>query len=126
MGTAALSARGIDVRLDAGDYALLVLGAAAAAALWAAIGVGVGAVVRNQVPALVGIVVWLLFVENLLVGDIAGAGFGRLLPGAAAKAISGQDPDTLLAPVLGLVLLALYAAGAAWAGSLATSRRDVA
>lgn len=126
VGTAALSARGIDVRLDAGDYALLVLGAAAAAALWAAIGVGVGAVVRNQVPALVGIVVWLLFVENLLVGDIAGAGFGRLLPGAAAKAISGQDPDTLLAPVLGLVLLALYAAGAAWAGSLATSRRDVA
>jgi len=126
VGTAALSARGIDVRLDAGDYALMVLGAAAASALWAAIGVGVGAVVRNQVPALVGIVVWLLFVENLLVGDIAGAtGIGRLLPGAAAKAISGQDPDTLLAPAVGLVLLALYAAGAAWAGSLATSRRDV-
>jgi len=124
VGTAALRVRGIDVRLDAGDYGLLIVGGAAATALWAAIGVGVGAIVRNQVPVLVGIVVWLLFVENLLVGDIAGVGLGRLLPGAAAKAISGQDPDTLLAPAVGLVLLALYAAAAAVAGSLATARRD--
>jgi len=124
-GTAALSARGIDVRLDAGDFALLVAGGAAAAALWAAIGVGLGAVVRNQVPALVGICVWLLFVENLLIGDIANvAEVGRLLPGAAGKAISGQDPSTLLAPGIGLVLLTLYAAAAAVTGCLATARRD--
>ncbi len=127
VGTAALRARGIDVRLDAGDYTLLVTGGAAAAALWAAIGVGVGAIVRNQVPALVGICAWLLFFENLLVGDIAGVGnVGRLLPGAAGKALSGQNPDTLLAPAVGLLLLALYAAAAAVAGSLATSRRDFA
>jgi ABC-2 type transport system permease protein len=126
-GTAALGARGIDVRLDAGDYALLIAGAGAAAALWAAIGVGIGALVRNQVPALVGIVVWLLFVENLLVGDAAGVGdVGRLLPGAAGKAITGQDPDTLLAPAVGLVLLAVYAIGTWVAGTLATARRDVA
>jgi ABC-2 type transport system permease protein len=127
VGTAALMARGIHVRLDAGDYALLVAGGAAATALWAAIGVGVGAVVRNQVPALVGICAWLLFFENLLVGDIAGVGgLGRLLPGAAAKAISGQDPDTLLAPALSALLLALYAAAAAALGWVATTRRDVA
>ena len=127
VGTAALRSRGIDVRLDAGDYTLLVAGGAAAAGLWAAIGVGVGAIVRNQVPALVGICVWLLFVENLLIGDIAGIGnIGRLLPGAAAKAISGQDPNTLLAPAVGLVLLALYAAAAVVAGCLAASRRDFA
>ncbi|MHB8463680.1 MAG: ABC transporter permease [Acidimicrobiales bacterium] len=127
VGTAALNARGIDVRLGVGDYALVVSGAAAAAALWAAIGVGVGAVVRSQVPALVGIVVWLLFFENLLVGDIAGVGdLGRLLPGAAGKAISGQNPGTLLAPTIGLLVLALYAAAVAVAGALATSRRDFA
>lgn len=125
VGTAALEARGIDVRLDVGDYALLVVGAAAAAALWAAIGVGLGAVVRHQVPALVGICAWLLFVEKLLVGDIAGVGdVGRLLPGAAGWAISGQDPATLLGPGAGLVLLVLYAVAAAVAGSFATSRRD--
>jgi hypothetical protein len=126
VGTAVLRARGIGVRLDAGDYALLVAGGAAATALWAAIGVGVGAVVRSQVPALVGLCAWLLFVENLLVGDVAGVGeVGRLLPGAAGKAIGGLHPDTLLPPAVGLVLLALYAAAAAVAGSLATSRRDV-
>jgi ABC-type transport system involved in multi-copper enzyme maturation permease subunit len=125
-GTAAFRARGIDVQLDGGDYLLLVLGAAGAAALWAAIGVGVGALVRNQVPALVGICAWLLFVEGLLAGDLVGLGdVGRFLPGAAAAAISGQDPGTLLAPAVGLALLALYAAATALAGSLATARRDV-
>ncbi|MDQ2981391.1 MAG: hypothetical protein M3R26_03575, partial [Actinomycetota bacterium] len=63
----------------------------------------------------------------LLVGDIGGVGsVGRLLPGAAGKAISGQDPSTLLAPAVGLVLLVLYATAAAVAGCLATSRRDFA
>jgi ABC-2 type transport system permease protein len=126
-GTAALRARGIHVQLDGGDYVLLVVGSAAAAALWAAIGVGVGAVIRNQVPTLVGICAWLLFVEGLLAGDVAGGlgDVGRLLPGAAGAAISGQDPGTLLPPAAGLALLASYAAAAALAGALATSRRDV-
>jgi len=106
---------------------LLVVGAAGAAALWAAIGVGVGALARNQVPTLIGICAWLLFVEGLLAGDIAvGLGdVGRFLPGSAAEAISGQDPSTLLAPAVGLVLLACYAAVTAVAGALAISRRDV-
>jgi ABC-2 type transport system permease protein len=126
VGTAALRARGIEVQLDAGDYALLLAGGTAAAALWAAIGVGLGALVRDQVPTLIGICAWLFFVEGLVVGDIADvADVGRFAPGAAAAAISGQDPDTLLAPGVGLVLLALYAAAAAVAGSLATARRDV-
>jgi ABC-2 type transport system permease protein len=126
-GTAALRSRGIDVHLDRGDYVLLVVGAAGAAALWAAIGVGVGALARNQVPTLIGICAWLLFVEGLLAGDVADnlSDIGRLLPGAAAAAVSGQDPGTLLAPAVGLMLLALYAAATALAGALALSRRDV-
>jgi hypothetical protein len=61
------------------------------------------------------------------VGDLTGVGdVGRFAPGAAAAAIGGQDPDTLLTPAAGLALLALYAAAAALAGSLATDRRDVA
>jgi ABC-type transport system involved in multi-copper enzyme maturation permease subunit len=126
-GTAALRARGIDMLLGRSDYVLLVLGAAGAAALWAAIGVGVGALARNQVPTLIGICAWLLFVEGLLAGDVADnlGDVGRFLPGAAAAAVSGQDPGTLLAPAVGLMLLALYAVAAALAGSLAISRRDV-
>jgi hypothetical protein len=126
-GSAALSVRGINVQLDAADYVLLIVGGAAAAALWAAIGVGLGALVRDQVPTLIGICAWLLFVEGLLVGDIADiAAVGRLAPGAAAAAMSGQDPETLLAPGLALVVLTLYAAAATAAGALATERRDVA
>ena len=127
LGSAVLSSRGIDIRLGGGDYALLVAGGAAAAALWAAIGVGLGALVRNQVPTLIGICAWLLFVEGLLVGDVTGVGeVGRFAPGALGQAISGQAPDTLVAPAVGLVLLAVYAAAAALAGALVTTRRDVA
>jgi ABC-2 type transport system permease protein len=126
-GSTALAMRGIESQLDAGPYALFLAGGTAAGALWAAIGVGLGAALRNQVPTLIGICAWLLFVEGLLVGDVAGVGdVGRFAPGAAAAAISGQDPDKLLAPEIGLVLLVLYAAAAALAGALATARRDVA
>jgi ABC-type transport system involved in multi-copper enzyme maturation permease subunit len=125
-GVAALGARGIDLRLDGGDYLLLVAGSAAAAALWAAIGVGVAALVRHQVPAVVGICAWLLFVEGLLAGDLLGLGeVFKFLPGSAAAAISGQEPGTLLAPAVGLALLAAYAVAAAASGAVAISHRDV-
>ena len=105
---------------------LLIAGGAAAAALWAAIGVGLGALIRHQVPALVGICAWLLFVESLLVGDVASVTqVGRFGPGAAATAITGQDQDTLLAPALALVVLTVYAVAAGVAGSIAIDRRDV-
>jgi ABC-2 type transport system permease protein len=125
-GAATLETRGITVLLDGGDYALLVAGATGAAALWAGIGVGIGALVRNQVPALVGLCAWLLFVEGLLADATGGLGeVGRYLPGAAAAAISGQGPEKLLAPAVGLVLLVSYAAVTTLAGAVASSRRDV-
>jgi ABC-2 type transport system permease protein len=127
VGATALGARGIDIRSDGGDYALLVAGGAAAAALWAAIGVGLGAIVRNQVPTVIAICAWLLFVEGLLVGDVTGLGdVARFAPGAAAAAITGQDPAALLAPGIGLVVLGAYAVAAALAGARATTHRDVA
>jgi ABC-2 type transport system permease protein len=128
VGTATLRARGINIQLDGGDYALLIAGGATAAALWAAIGVGLGAIIRDQVPTLIGISAWLLFVEGLLVGDVAGpdiADVGRFAPGALGMAASGQDPGTLLAPGLGALLLLLYAVISAAAGWVTTTRRDV-
>jgi ABC-type transport system involved in multi-copper enzyme maturation permease subunit len=122
-GTALLGARGVDMQLDGGDYALLIAGGAAASALWAAIGVGIGALVRNQVPTLIGISAWLLFVEGLFGEGVMDV--GRYAPGLLGMAVSGQEPDTLLAPGLSLFLLALYASAAAAAGLVATNRRDV-
>jgi ABC-type transport system involved in multi-copper enzyme maturation permease subunit len=126
LGTGSLRARGIAVHLDADDYALLLGGSAVAGSMWAAIGVGIGAILRRQVPTTIGFCAWLLFVEGLLVGDVASVTeVGRFGPGAAAAALTGQNPATLLPPAVGGALLALYAAMAALAGALATMRRDV-
>ncbi len=124
VGSAALAARGVRVMLDGSDYTLLPTGGMAAAALWAPIGLGLGALLRNQVATLVAIFLWLFFVENLLLDFLPGV--GRLAPGAAAAAITGLDGERLLAPALGALLLAVYAAVAAAAGTIATLRRDVA
>ena len=124
--SAALGLREIPVALDGGDFALLLAGGVGAAALWAAIGVGLGAVIRNQVVTLVAISTWLLLIETLLIVEDADfAKVGRFGPGAAAAALTGLDPEKLLAPGAGFGVLVCYAALAWAAGALATSRRDV-
>jgi ABC-type transport system involved in multi-copper enzyme maturation permease subunit len=125
--SAGLTARGVEIAVTAGDFAQLLAGGAAAAALFAAIGVGVGALVRNQVGTVVGLCVWLLLVESILIGDVPSV--GQFTPGASAGALAGalQDvgPADLLAPALGALLLVAYAAAAGAAGSIAIARRDV-
>ena len=122
-----LAARGVNIELGGGDYAQLLAGGALAAALLAAIGVGVGAAVRSQVAAVAGLCVWLLFLEPLLLGDVPGV--AKYAPEASAGAIAGaiqsQIADSLIAPALGVVLLAAYSALAALAGSQSIARRDV-
>ena len=121
-GSLFLSWRGITVDVNAGDYALLVAGGAAAAALWSVIGLGVGSIVRSQVPAVVGIFIWVLFVENLLIGGFPDV--GKFAPAALGRAIAGATNDTLHSPALAAGLLSLYAGAALVAGWLATTRRD--
>jgi ABC-2 type transport system permease protein len=122
--TAALAARGIDNQLGGGDYLQLLAGGTVAAALWATIGLGIGALVRNQVATLVGLCAWMLLVENLLLPFVPDA--GRFTPGAAGLALAGSIADKLLSPAPAALMLALYAATAATTGWLATLRRDVA
>ena len=126
--TAGLAARGIHIQLSAGDYVQLLAGGAAAGALFGAIGLGIGAVVRQQVGAVVGLCVWLLLIETTLIGNVPSA--GKYAPGAAAGAIAGaiqnQSPAKLVAPALGFLLLAAYTLIAGSAGAFLTTRRDVA
>jgi hypothetical protein len=124
VGSLALAGRGVTVQLNTVDYVRLLLGGGAGAGLWAVIGLGAGAVVRAQVPTIVALFAWLLFVENLF-ADLPTA--HRFVPGALAQAIAGQQRDgTLHTPALGAVLLALFAASAILAGQAVTLRRDVA
>jgi hypothetical protein len=93
VGSAALAARAFPVALDGNNYALMPAGGIAAAALWAAS--GLRGALRNQVATPVAIVLWLFFVENLLLDFVPGAGGSRLAQ--RQPAISGLDPDRLLA-----------------------------
>ena len=122
-GTLFLGVRNVALHVTMGDYVLLVAGGAGAAALWAVIGLGVGAIVRSQVPTVVGILVWVLFVENIL-GSLPSV--GKFAPGALGRAIAGAANGTVSAPTLGFVLLALYAIASVTVGWVATDRRDFA
>jgi ABC-2 type transport system permease protein len=125
--SAGLAARGIHVGLSVGDFVQLLAGGGAAAAFWAAIGTGFGAIVRNQVGAVVGLCVWLLLLETSLIGAVPSA--AKFAPGASAGALAGaiqsQGATNLLAPWVGALMLLAYAAVAGVAGSLSATRRDV-
>jgi ABC-2 type transport system permease protein len=74
---------------DTMPYAVLA-GAVAWNALFAAIGVGLGALVRSQVAAIAGALAWLALIEGVaaeLVGDDA----ARWLPFRAATSLGGMD-----------------------------------
>ena len=128
VASAGLSIRGIHITLSAGDFLQMLAGGAAAGALWAAIGTGVGALVRNQVGAVVGLCVWLLLVESILIGDVPSA--AKFSPGASAGALAGMIQNVssgdLLAPALGALVLIGYAVSAALAGLIVMQRRDIA
>lgn len=126
-GTAMIRARGYDVLLDSGDVRSLLVGGIVMSALWAALGVGLGALVRNQVAAIVGLFAWVFVVEILVFQYLPG--LGRYAPGAAGTAMTGDilgDSSVhLLSPPVGGLLLAAYAAAFVLASMVMIKRRDV-
>jgi ABC-type transport system involved in multi-copper enzyme maturation permease subunit len=127
VGSAGLALRDIPVTLNAGDFAQMIAGGATGAALWAMLGTGLGAILRGQVGAVVGLCVWLLLIENILIGNVPSA--GKYAPGASDGALAGLMPNagtvTLLAPIVGGLLLIAYATITAVAGLVAIERRDI-
>jgi ABC-2 type transport system permease protein len=119
-----LSARGGDTTIDSSVWQTLAGGTVWNAA-FAAVGLAVGALVRNLTGAIAAALAWLALIEGLvgqLIGDL-----GKWLPFAAGRAL-GQlpgDGGTLLEPWQGGVVLAAYAVVLALAGLAATTRADV-
>jgi ABC-2 type transport system permease protein len=108
-------------------YALghVLLGAVLAAGLCGLVGVGIAALVRNQVAALVGVAVWVLVIEGLLLSLLnAPSSLAKWLPSAAAAALTNPGGGHL-SRLGGSLLLAGYALALALAGTRLVVRRDI-
>ena len=123
IGYAALAGRGIDLALNGNQIALLLLGTFAATALWGAIGVGLGAIIRNQVGAIVALLAWGFVAENLLFAFVPSA--GRFAPVHAGDGFIGLTTRHLLDATAGGLTLTAWAAAISLAGITLAARRDV-
>jgi ABC-2 type transport system permease protein len=118
-GLAIFAARDVEVALTGTQTLVLVFGPIATSALSAMLGVTVGALIRNQVGAIVALSVYSLAVDALLFATVPSV--GRYLPGQAGNALSGLPDAELLSPGLGA------AVAVAWTLvfiAMATARMD--
>lgn len=136
-GAAVLAAFGVDTALGSGDTWAMLGRTILAYAVWVLVGIGVGALVRNQVAAVVGVIVFTQFIEPIIrtiatlidgLADVL-----DYLPGAASDALVGASIYTTLTGsggeglqwwAGGLVLLG-YAVVLLLLGHLFSWRRDV-
>ena len=134
-GAPVLSAVGDGAFLDDPEVVRALLLGVLVTGLWAVLGTGFGAVVPQQVAAVVAILAFTQFVEpiaRLALGAVDGLSVvSAYLPGAAADAVVGAslfsqmgDVDLLPAWAGALVLLG-YAAALTLAGRLTTFARNV-
>lgn len=123
IGKLCLSGRDVPSQLTAGDTRLLLVGAVAVSALWAAFGVGLGAVIRNQVGAIVGSLMWVLLAESILFALVPGV--GRYLPATAANVLTQIETTHQLPILAGVLVFCAYVVTALMAGAVVTVRRDV-
>ena len=98
-----------------------------ASVLWGMLGVGVGAVVQSQTPALVGAVIWILLVEALITALLGLVDFeviGDYLPGRALSSFDGTEVGGLTTWAAGAVSLA-WVLALGLLGYVRMSRQDV-
>jgi ABC-2 type transport system permease protein len=124
VATAWLAAKGITASLLDARLGRVLLGAVLAAGLCGLVGVGVAALVRNQVAALVGVAVWVLLVEGLLMNLLNAPSLGKWLPSAAAAALTNPG-GAQLSRLAGTLVLAGYALALALVGTRLVVRRDI-
>jgi hypothetical protein len=123
IGYGILTARGITVSLDGGAITLLVLATLAGVALWGAIGVGFGAIVSNQIGAVIALLAWGFVVENVVFAFVPA--LGRFAPVHALNGLIGLTMPHLLSPTASGAVLIGWAMVLGLAGLILIRRRDV-
>jgi ABC-2 type transport system permease protein len=119
-----LDARSLALALDPEDAVRLVLGAGLGGAAFAAGGLAIGTIVRNQVPVVVGLLIWTLFIENLLRAGVTS--IGRFAPGSLARAIAANGTGALDSPAVATIALFLAVAIVVQIARTTFTHRDIA
>jgi ABC-2 type transport system permease protein len=109
--------------LDAGDYLGLFAEGVAVSALSGAIGVGIGAIVRNQVAAVVGTLIYLFVLEPVI--GVISSDVAAYTIGGSQSALTAAPVEDALDPLAAGLVLAAWALALGLAGAELEERRDV-
>jgi len=126
-----LSAKGIHVSLDSDHLPRALGGVFAVVALFGIVGLGVGALLRNQIVAVTVGLIFLLALQNLLLVIPVVKHAFPFMPGGGVAAIltitGGRTANGvwLLSPVGGVLVLLLWAFVPAILGASITMNRDI-
>jgi hypothetical protein len=123
VGLLILKARGIPIVLSGSNMAVLIVGAIVGTALWGVIGVGLGAILRNQVGSVIALLAWGFVVENLVFGLVPAV--GRYLPVHAGDAALGVTTAHYLSGSIGALVLIAWTVALAGIGFSVLRNRDV-
>ncbi|MFJ6216967.1 ABC transporter permease [Streptomyces sp. NPDC092296] len=124
VGLPVLSAKGVHVDPLHGELLSTLWGTCLLGPFAAVFGVGVGALVRNQVAAVAGLVIYTFLLEGALVEFVPAV--GKYLPGGAIAAIA-VDPGVRHLPMAaGFLLYAAWAAVCLAAGNRRLNSQDIA
>jgi len=123
-----LAAKNVDVVVSGSDLARTLGGVAIEVALYAVLGVGVGCLMRNQIAAIVGFVVYIFVVGPILSGVAATSEVAQYLPYQAGNALgrlTSSVDAAMLGQVAGGLMLLAWALAFAALGTRVAVRRDV-
>lgn len=109
--------------LDAGDYLSVLVEGVAVSALSGAIGVGIGAIVRNQVAAVVGTLIYLFVLEPVL--GVVSSEVAAYTIGGSQSALTVAPVEDALEPLVAALVLAGWAVVLSLVGAELEERRDV-
>ena len=121
-----LVTRGEHFVVPSSDLMYLSIGVIFAFGLYAVFGLALGALIQNQIAAIVGALVWVLIIEAIFVS--LWPNIGKWFPaGAASGMIDARalDGSTFLEPVQGGLLLLAYAVVTMLIATLTSVKRDI-
>lgn len=122
-----LSGKNIDVSLGSNGIPGTLLGVVVGVAVYALLGVGLGALIRNQIAAIVGSLVYLFVIEAFVANIPKVRDYYKYFPGGANSSLTNatQPNVNLLEPYQGGLLLVAYGLVFAVLGTWLAMRRDV-